>query len=76
MIYSKLPAGFGMWVVFTNSNLIEFQNFKLNRHCALGKKADFDFNAGKTQLVLLTGLITLALLMQKWMGLLLRKYPL
>ena len=32
-----------------------------------------DFNAGKTQLVLLAGLVTLVLLMWKWMGLFLRK---
>ena len=40
------------------------------RHCGLWL---VDFNAGKTQLLCLTGLITLVLLMWKWMGLFLRK---
>ena len=41
-----------------------------------GRQWLINFNAGKTQLVLLTGLITLVLLIWKWMGLFLGKYHL
>ena len=68
--YSLLKVWPGIWFVATTR--IGFRTWIWpTKHCRL--RQGFDFNTGKAQLVLLTGLITLILLMWKWMDLLLRK---
>ena len=57
----------GNWIWLLNLNLTYETLWTGARKCLV------DFNAGKTQLVCLTGLTTLVLLLWKWMGLFLRE---
>ena len=70
MIYPKCDQASDLWQQLEFVSKFEYD---LQGTVDWGRKWLVDFNAGKTQLVFFDHLITLVLLMSKWMGLFLRK---
>ena len=70
MIYPKCDQASDLWQQLEFVSKFEYD---LQGTVDWGRKWLVYFNAGKTQLVFFDHLITLVLLMSKWMGLFLRK---
>ena len=69
-LYSKCNQASDLWQQLELASELESD---LRYTVDWSKKWLVDFNAGETQLVRLTGLITMVLLVRKWMGLFFKK---
>ena len=69
-LYSKCDQASDLWQQVESTSKLEYD---LRDSVDLGRKHLPDFNAGKNNYFCLTRLITLVLLLWKWMGLFLRK---
>ena len=69
-LYSKCDQASDPWQQLELASELEIWS---TRHCGLGQKMACSFHCWENSTDFVTGLITMVLLMWKWMGLLLRK---